>query len=57
MNYDEYYFVKCDAVYVNRIVLNLHDSAFALSGWMTAVMKMMGMMIDMQGAPGYPHLL
>ena len=44
-------------MYVNRIVLNLHDSAFALSAWMTAVMEMIGMIIDMQETPGYPHLL
>lgn len=36
MNYDEYYFVECDAVYVNRIVSNLYDSAFVLSGLMTS---------------------
>jgi hypothetical protein len=57
MNYDEYYFVECDAVYVNRIILKLHDSAFALSGLMTAVMEMICMMTDMQESPGYPHLL
>ena len=57
MNYDEYYVVECDAVYVNKILSNLHDSAFALSAWMTAVMEMIGMIIDMQETPGYPHLL
>ena len=57
MNYDEYYFVECDAVYVNRIVSNLHDSAFELSRLMTAVMEMIDVMIDMQEPPKYPHLL
>jgi hypothetical protein len=57
MNSDKYYFVECDAVYVNRIVSNFHDSVFALSGLMTAVMEMIGMMIDMQEPPGYPQLL
>jgi len=44
-------------MYVKRTVSNLNDSAFALSGLMTAVMEMIGMMIDMQEPPGYSHLL
>jgi len=48
MNYDEYYFMECDAVYVNRIVSNLHNSVFALSGLVTALMEMICMMTDMQ---------
>jgi hypothetical protein len=47
--------VVCDAIYICRILPDLHDSAFALSGLMIAVMEIIGTMIDIQEPAGYPH--
>ena len=55
-NNNNFYFVGCYAVFLCRIVSNWHDSAFALSDLMIAVMGMIIMMVYMQMPPGYQHL-